>query len=294
MKTKKIPLTIFLSSCLLVAQAQVTVNVDLTKPRVPMSKELIGAFFEDINYGADGGLYAELIQNRSFEYYPVQGYTTSGPLEAWSAIQQGGASVMLTVENSTPLNQNNPHYLNLVINQPGSVAGVKNAGFDGIALTKGDNYNFSVYLKRTTDYNEQVVVQLNRADGSVISSGTITSTSGEWKKYTLTLQSDATTADACLSILPKGKGSICLDMVSLFPQKTFRNRANGLRNDLAQTIADMKPKFLRFPGGCITHGRGLANAYRWKATVGDVAERTPNWNTWGYHQTYGLGFYEFF
>ncbi|MDP4278191.1 MAG: alpha-N-arabinofuranosidase, partial [Bacteroidota bacterium] len=76
--------------------------------------------------------------------------------------------------------------------------------------------------------------------------------------------------------------------------KTFRNRANGLRNDLAQTIADMKPKFLRFPGGCITHGRGLANAYRWKVTVGDVAERTPNWNTWGYHQTYGLGFYEFF
>jgi alpha-L-arabinofuranosidase len=139
-----------------------------------------------------------------------------------------------------------------------------------------------------------VVVQLKSSGGFIFAGDTITGPTAEWQQYKFTLQSKLGFEDAALYILPQGSGNVYIDMVSLFPEKTFKNRRNGLRADLAQAIVELEPQFLRFPGGCISHGRGLDNAYRWKHTVGDVAERKPNWNLWGYHQTYGLGFYEYF
>jgi alpha-L-arabinofuranosidase len=293
---KYLRLTTVLASVFLyaVTQAQVNLSIDVNQTGIPMSQDLIGAFFEDINYGADGGLYAELVQNRSFEYYVVSGYTSLGPLTAWTPVQAGGAQITLTVENLSPLNSNNTHYLKMAINQTGTAAGVYNNGFNGIAVKNGEQYDFSVYLKRDADFDKPVIIQLKNKAGGVLATDTIKTTTDSWKPYTLVLTPKLYTPDAQLHILPQGGGNVYLDMVSLFPQKTFKNRKNGLRTDLAQAIADLKPQFLRFPGGCVSHGRGLANAYRWKHTVGDVAQRKPNWNLWGYHQTYGLGFYEYF
>ncbi|MDA3878990.1 MAG: carbohydrate binding domain-containing protein [Prolixibacteraceae bacterium] len=274
--------------------AQVNVEVDFNQEPVEMSDALFGAFFEDINYAADGGLYAELVQNRSFEYYPVPGYTDMGLLEAWSAVQAGDASVSISVENETPLNSNNTNYLNLTVNKSGTLAGVQNTGFDGIAVKPGAKYDFSVYLRQNNTYNGSVIVQLKTSFGSVFMSDTIRNIGTTWKKYELELESTKMVKDARLQLITDAPGTVLIDMVSFFPQDTYKGRKNGLRKDLAQVIEDLEPKFLRFPGGCISHGRGLDNAYRWKETVGDVAERKPNWNLWGYHQTYGLGFYEYF
>ncbi|MDD4361539.1 MAG: carbohydrate binding domain-containing protein, partial [Bacteroidales bacterium] len=293
-KTKILLITFIGLYFIQTTQAQVSISVDLDQPATPMSQDLIGVFFEDINYAADGGLYAELVQNRSFEYYVVDGYTSMGPLTAWSAVQEGGASVALSVVGNQSLNQHNTNCLKLVINNQGTAAGVKNTGFDGIALKQNENYFFSVYLKRETDHDQAVVVQLKSSGGYIFAGDTITGTTAEWQQYKFTLQSKLGFEDAALYILPQGSGNVYIDMVSLFPEKTFKNRRNGLRADLAQAIVELEPQFLRFPGGCISHGRGLDNAYRWKHTVGDVAERKPNWNLWGYHQTYGLGFYEYF
>lgn len=294
MKLNRLLLLAVLSGISLFSAAQVSLTVDVNKPGVKMSQDLIGAFFEDINYGADGGLYAELIQNRSFEYRVINGYTNGGPLTSWSPVQIGDASVTLNVENSSPLNANNTNYLKMDIINQGTLAGVQNSGFNGIALKANEKYDFSVYLKRTTDFDKPVIVQLRTSGGGILAADTILQTSDKWQKYSLELTPKLTMNGNAIYVLPQGGGTVCMDMISLFPQKTFKNRKNGLRADLAQAIADIKPRFLRFPGGCVSHGRGLDNAYRWKNTIGDVAQRKPNWNLWNYHQTYGLGFFEYF
>lgn len=274
--------------------AQVTIQTDFTQAPVPISPTLMGAFFEDINYAADGGLYAELIQNRSFEYYPVAGYTDLQPLDAWSVLNQGGAQVHLSVESNRPLNSKNTRYLKMEVLDAGSKAGISNSGFDGIPINSGALYDFSVYLRKGSDFDGWIAVQLAFPNGVVAASDTIKDLGDDWEKFSLVLKSNVNIPAAQLLLTTNSTGLLYADMVSLFPQETFKGRANGLRADLAQAIADLKPRFLRFPGGCISHGRGLDNAYRWKDTVGDVAERKPNWNLWGYHQTYGLGFYEYF
>lgn len=292
----KISVTLlFISSFILSFNSfgQVTFKVDANETGVKISQDLIGVFFEDINYAADGGLYAELVQNRSFEYYPVDGYTTLQPLSAWSLVSQGGAAATMAIENTNPLNTNNTKYLKFDVTVSGSKVGIRNSGFNGIAVKAGDKYDFSTYLRCSPLYEGEIIVQLENTSGEVLGRDTIKSVTTEWIKYSLEIVSNQTTS-ANLNMLATDTGTLYFDMVSLFPQNTFKNRENGLRNDLAQAIADLKPRFLRFPGGCISHGRGNDNAYRWKATVGKVEERTPNWNLWGYHQTYGLGFYEYF
>ena len=271
--------------------SQAIFEVDADQKGIGMSQELIGAFFEDINYGADGGLYAELVQNRSFEYYAVSGYVTLQPLTAWSLIGTNGS---MLIENTNPLNENNTKYLKLNIDEAGTETGIKNTGFNGISVTAGETYDFSVYLRSDSIFDEPVVVRIENTTGVVLGFDTIKGITTEWTKYSLELSCNLTVSNGILCLVTTGKGILYFDMVSLFPQNTFRNRKNGLRKDLAQAIADLNPRFLRFPGGCITHGRGLDNAYRWKETIGDVAQRKPNWNLWQYHQTYGLGFYEFF
>jgi len=279
--------------------APVQINIDCSKPTVDLAPHLYGLFFEDINFAADGGLYAELVQNRSFEYYPVRGedplHDSYTPLYAWEAVERGGAAVELQVENDNPLNEKNTNYLKIDIQKTGQAAGIANSGFDGIALDEGAKYDVSLYV-RTSDWNGSTTLTaaLEQADGTVCGQTEFSMIGREWKKLEGVITSDRTVDDARLVITTSGEGDLCLDMVSLFPQDTFMGRRNGMRKDLGQALKDLDPRFLRFPGGCIAHGDGLDNVYRWKDTVGDIAERKPNWNRWGYHQTYGLGYFEYF
>ena len=268
-----------------------TVQVD--KPGIPVASTLHGLFFEDINYAADGGLYAELVQNRSFEHRDA----TYG----WTQIIKGQAEGTTAVVQDAPLNANNPHYLQFRVNQRGSGGvGLANSGFDGITLRAGEEYRFSIYARRpATGGISKITVTLEDA-GKSIASHEIADIGTAWQKFEWTFKSSAEAAQARLIVFVAEAGTVDVDMVSLFPVKTFKGRVNGLRADLAQTLADMKPGFLRFPGGCVVEGSSPETHYRWKDTVGDVAERKQNWNLWSndaspqYHQTYGLGFFEYF
>lgn len=261
---------------------------------VRISPTLFGAFFEDINYAADGGLYAELVQNRSFEF--------AEHAQFWSLVCKGkGDKGEFTTSDIDPLNANNPTYVRVkVLSTEGKGGvGISNTGFGGIPVVAGDEYHFSMYA-RSGDYSGSLTVSLEGGNGSVYAQGKIPAVTGSWQKSACVLRSRATDAGAKLVVVADAAGTIDMDMISLFPAKTWRNRTNGLRRDLVQLLADMKPKFLRFPGGCIVEGNRLSDAYDWKKTVGDVAERPMNINLWGigqpypYYQTHGLGFYEFF
>ncbi|RNL84721.1 alpha-N-arabinofuranosidase [Sinomicrobium pectinilyticum] len=262
----------------------------------PISPDLFGIFFEDINYAADGGLYAEMVQNRSFEYNPSdrKGWHS---LTAWKYLAEDFAYGTLTVETSEPLNENNPHYTVLNIEDEGQGKGglgLANSGFDGMVLKEGENYNFSVWSRLFSESAVPLRVELRDKEGKVYGHTTWTAESTDWKKYEARIAVTQSTDSAYLAVVAKGKGKIALDMVSLFPENTFKGRANGLRADLARVIADMRPAFVRFPGGCLVHGDGLENMYRWKNTIGPVEERVPQKNIWGYHQTAGLGYFEYF
>ncbi|NLY42535.1 MAG: hypothetical protein GX066_00870, partial [Clostridiaceae bacterium] len=270
-----------------------TMNVDAANPGINISQTLYGMFYEDINYAADGGLYAELVQNRSFEYYAVNKYSGGSlhPLTAWSGI----GPVTLSVKDEQPLNSNNTKYLEMEITAPDTVAGVANSGFDGIAIKEGAGYDFSFWARRDGNFSEPFTISLQNSNGSVVYGQTqVTVTSNQWTKYTAELTSNATVSNARLVITTKGAGKVYMDMVSLFPKETYKNRPNGMRKDLAELIESYKPKMFRFPGGCVVHGDTLANGYNWKNSIGPVEERVPNFNRWGYHQSLGLGFFEYF
>ncbi len=273
--------------------SQMQIQVDCANPTVELSPHLYGLFFEDINYSADGGIYAELVQNRSFEYYKTHN-ATMPPLYAWEKVERDGAKCYLAVESSDPLNEKNTNYLQIEIDNSGTAAGVANTGFDGIPLDAGSSYDISLYA-RNKDWSGSttLTIALELEDGTVCGKKEFSRIGNNWNKFEGVITSDKTTDNARLVITTSGKGELDLDMVSLFPQDTFMGRKNGMRKDLAQALKDLHPKFLRFPGGCIVHGNGVDNIYRWKDTVGDIAERKPNWNRWGYHQTYGLGYYEY-
>lgn len=258
----------------------------------PISENLIGVFFEDLNYAADGGLYAELIQNRDFEYSASDGNKDKNwnSCYAW---QVDGEGMTLDIATAQPLHHNNPHYAVLTVTQPG--AALVNTGFDGIAVRKGEKYDLSVFARKMEGEDKgKWLVQLVGSDGQILASDRLTVSSSDWTKCRLTLKSRADEPKARLMIQPLSSGRYALDMVSLFPQKTFKGRPNGLRADLAQAIADIHPRFVRFPGGCLAHGDGLDNIYHWKETIGPLEARKPAPNIWRYHQTRGLGYFEFF
>jgi alpha-L-arabinofuranosidase len=266
-----------------------------------ISSDLFGLFFEDINYSADGGLYAELVQNRSFEYNPTERHEWN-PYSYWEYISPGFSYVRISVETTAPVHPNNPHYMVLDIEHVGhetkfvgeSGVGLKNSGFDGIVVKSGEKYNFSLFAKQLSDSPIELSVSLQTRKGAVLAAGSVSTVSKNWQKYTATLTATASNDTASLVILAKTNGKLAMDMISLFPEKTFKNRPNGLRADLAQMLADVKPRFIRFPGGCLVHGDGLGNMYRWKNTIGPVQERKEQRNIWGYHQTAGLGYFEYF
>jgi alpha-L-arabinofuranosidase len=272
-------------------------------------KDLFGIFFEDINHAADGGLYAELVQNRSFEFAPIDNKEYNS-LTAW----EKSDNAKWSVECESPLNEENTHYL---CAGGGADDYIRNLGFNtGIYIEKDKQYVFSVYAALASDNAEacaddidkkgipdaekaKLIIAVKDDEGNVFAKSKVVVDSYGWKKYDAVLTACESTQKGRLYIIFTGNAYVKLDMISLFPKDTFKNRKNGLRRDIAEALADMKPRFMRFPGGCLTHDGSLDDharnsMYRWKRTIGDV-EKRPAWrNNWGYNQTLGLGYYEYF
>ncbi|MDB5014167.1 MAG: Alpha-L-arabinofuranosidase [Daejeonella sp.] len=255
-----------------------------------------GVFFEDINMGADGGIYAELVKNRSFEFYkPLMGWTVNQPNEG-----------DLLVLNRKAENAVNPRYLQVTANNPakGSLS-ITNEGFRGMGISNGLDFNFSVMYKQAAA-GVKLHAELLNSKGEVIGSTELApaKTGSEWNKQNITFKSNGADQKGSFRIWFDGKGKIDLDMISLFPGNTWKNRPGGLRADMVQLLADMKPGFIRFPGGCIVEGHDLSTRYQWKKTIGPIEERQLIVNRWNtefahrpapdYYQTFGLGFFEYF
>ncbi|MFE2431453.1 alpha-L-arabinofuranosidase C-terminal domain-containing protein [Streptomyces sp. NPDC059373] len=275
--------------------SRAVITVDASAAGVPISPDLFGIFFEDLNHAADGGLYAELVQNRSFSY---SGADRAGwhALTAWEPVCLGGAEAGVTIGTDRPPHPNSPHHAEVRVTEPGGGAGLRNGGFDGIAVTAGEQYNVRVLARRAVGGPAALTVRLESAAGAAqhgeAALGPVTS--DEWTWYTATLEAASTDPDARFTLLTHTRGVLHLAFVSLLPRATFRDRPNGMRADLAQAIADLQPKFVRFPGGCVAHGLGLDTMYRWKDTVGPLEWRRTQPNLWGYHQSAGLGYFEYF
>ena len=271
---------------------EMVVRVD--KPGAEIQPTMYGLFFEDINYAADGGLYAELVKNRSFEF-PQH-------LMGWYSFGR------VTVKDDGPF-ECNPHYVRL--ENPGHEAkrtGLENEGYFGVGVKAGEEYRFSVWARNVSAQAGRIRVELIDPDtmdeSQVLAAQTVDITSGEWTKYAVTLKPEKTEAKGRLRIFLDSPAGVDLEHVSLFPVDTWQGHENGLRKDLAQKLADLKPGVLRFPGGCIVEGADLATRYQWKNSVGPVENRPLNENRWlhsfthrffpDYYQSYGLGYYEFF
>ena len=270
-----------------------------------ISKELIGIFFEDISYSADGGLYAELVENGSFEYSPAErdGW---GPGTSWKQIRPGHSLGTLQVRMDNPIHPNNPTYMRLHTERVKEYHdyagwkgfGLENGGFDGIAVKAGAKYNFSVFFRNIGEPKwVRVVLGVPQGwgkDPKILAETTLDVHATEWKKYEAELTASEDCANAILQILVLNQGDLDVDMVSLMPQDTYKG--HGLRKDLAEALEGLQPKFMRFPGGCVVHGGGdgFWDTYRWKTTIGPKEQRRGLKNTWGYHQSMGLGYYEYF
>ena len=294
MKTSKIlalALAIIATSTILSAA---TIEVQVNKPGAKINSAMWGIFFEDINFGADGGLYAELVKNRSFEF--------PDPLMGWSKISPSLAKGQLSVRTDAPFNAANPHYLRIE-SEVKAPFGVSNEGFRGMGVRRGEAYNFSAQI-RAVSGSPIVSLQLYGEDGTLLDAVQLKDFSADWKKYTAVLHPKDTDAKAHLCVLLEGEGAVNIDMVSLFPERTWKNRPGGLRADMVQALADLHPGFLRFPGGCIVEGSVLERRYQWKNTIGPIEERKLLINRWNYEflhrptpdyfQSFGLGFFEFF
>ena len=262
----------------------------------PISPLLVGAFFEDLNYAADGGLYAELVQNRSFEYAPsdVDLHLNRGnswhSLTAWQFVRTENAIGRVTVESDRPLNSVNRHYAQLTTLTAGVTGvGLRNTGYDGMCIDSTETYRFSAFVRGTAG---TMVVRLV-VDKEVLAEQTLEVAGGPWQQLTAELQPSHTRTNAGLEVLFPQCGVYDLDMVSLFPLHTYKGRTGGLRRDLAETLEALHPAFMRFPGGCLAHGDGLANIYRWKETIGPAEQRTEQPNIWNYRQSRGLGYHEY-
>lgn len=287
---KKITMILALSLAIGLQAQQHVMTVDVAKPTAKIQPTMYGIFFEDINFGADGGLYAELVKNRSFEFpQPFVGWVPFGNV---------------TVQSEKPCFDRNPHYVRVVNDGRLLRAGLDNEGFTGIGLKQGEEYRFSVYARTPDAGSMKLSIELVRADGSNPLKKEIEIKGNEWKKETVILKSPFTDTHARLRIVLLTTGTVDMDHISLFPVKTWKGRENGLRADLAQALYDLNPGVFRFPGGCIIEGNSLDTRYQWKNSVGPVENRPLNENRWNYtfkhkafpdyFQSLGLGFYEYF
>jgi alpha-L-arabinofuranosidase len=274
------------------AQEVYELRLNAQKAGAPIHSTMYGLFFEDINFAADGGLYAEMVKNRSFDFpQNLMGWKTFGNV---------------AVKTDRPLFERNPAYV--VLSYAGhdhKHTGLENEGFVGMGFKKEAAYRFSVWAKTVNATAPQKIrVEFINARNDVVAREELAIASPEWQKYTLTLRPHATEEKGRLRIFLTTKGDIALEHVSLFPEDTYKGRENGLRKDLAELLADLQPGIFRFPGGCIVEGTDLATRYNWKNSIGAVENRPVNENRWhytfthrffpDYYQSYGLGFYEFF
>lgn len=294
MNNKRLLSCIIAASSLLGAYAQThTFDVNTKKVGAKVQPTMYGIFFEDINYAADGGLYGELVKNRSFEFPDA--------LMGWKAFGK------FEVKNNGPF-ERCPHYVVLGYSGHNDTAtGLQNEGYFGIGIEKAEDYRFSVWAKAVSG---DATVEVSLVDENTMeehqefATAELKVSGNEWKKYELVLKPTKTVQKANLRLLLKGKNSVALEHVSLFPKHTFKDRDNGMRRDLAQALYDLHPGVFRFPGGCIVEGSSLEQRYQWKNSIGPVENRPLNGNRWlstfnyrlfpDYYQSYGLGFYEYF
>lgn len=262
---------------LIAAPAKISVQVD--KPAHAVSPTLWGIFFEDINLSADGGIYPELVRNRSFE--------DSEQPESWKFVNPPGAKSEATTDISRPLNPLNRRSLCLKVD---GAAQLINEGYWGMNIVKGDGYTLKLAARATDGFRGPIAVKI-LATGKVLASGEINGLTGDWKYYTLDLTAVGSDPKAALQIDLSGKGTLFLDMVSLMPKKSWKD--HGLRPDLMEPLDVMKPSFVRFPGGCWVEGEFMSRMYNWKKTIGNVDVRQPLYNIWQYYATHGLGFHEY-
>jgi alpha-L-arabinofuranosidase len=283
---------------LLKAQNNNKIIVQVNNPVAEVQPTMWGIFFEDINLGADGGIYAELVKNRSFEFYK--------PLMGWTVAQNKFDEGNVLVINREDKNTANPRFVRITKNTPADSLSITNEGFRGMGIKKGLRYDFSVMYRQQTP-GITMHLELVSTGGQVIGSSSFapsTATGNEWKKEGVSFVSTDSTLKGKLVIRFEGSGKIDLDMISLFPEDTWKKRPGGMRADMIQLLADMKPGFIRFPGGCIVEGYDLERRYQWKKTIGPIEERQLIVNRWNtefahrptpdYFQTFGLGFFEYF
>ncbi len=277
-----------------VAGGSAAYQVDVSNVVADIQPTMYGIFFEDINFAIDGGLYAELVKNRSFEF--------DKPLRGWKVLKDKGLGV-----RTLPVNTGNPRnsrFMRVQIVDQGSGAGLKNEGFRGMGLKEGLPHDFSIQVRGAEGKVSAIRIELLDSEGAVIAEGRVDGINKEWQTLTTSLTPSKTEAKGSMNIWFEGVGSVDIDMVSLFPTDTWKGRKGGLRADLVQLLDDMDPGFLRFPGGCIVEGFDLSQRYQWKNTVGDVDERVVTINRWNfefdhrpapdYYQSFGVGFYEYF
>jgi alpha-L-arabinofuranosidase len=280
-------------------QAQTKLEVNTSKTITKIQPTMYGVFFEDINFAADGGLYAEMVKNRSFEF--------DNPLMGWkqpkSDTHKYNTESGIAVPVQFSKKGTNHNYCRVTVKNAKGYE-IINEGFRGMGIKSGAKYNLTLKAANQSGTISKIIVQLNDKDNKVLSENSIAVSGNSWKEYTTQLTSNATEAKAKLRFTFEGTGVIDLDMISMFPEDTWNGRKNGLRKDLVQLLYDIKPGFLRFPGGCIVEGRTLAQRYQWKKTVGEVDNRQVLVNRWNtefahkqapdYFQSFGLGFFEYF
>ena len=279
-------------------KAQQTLTVKVDKPQAIIQPTMWGVFFEDINFGADGGLYAEMVKNRSFEFFV--------PLMGWQVTQKVFKEDNILILNGAKENPHNPHYLRVSVS-PENNGGLSliNEGFRGMGIKKGLRYDFSLEYRQVTSGLKLHIQLLDNANKVIGQTIVIPDETGySWHKATTSIIASATVFKGQMKIWFEGTGVIDLDMVSLFPSDTWKGRSGGLRADMVQKLADLKPGFVRFPGGCIVEGFNLAGRYEWKKTIGATDQREYKINRWNfefphkaapdYFQSFGLGFFEYF
>jgi alpha-N-arabinofuranosidase len=273
----------------------IAIAVAADRPGGPIASTMYGIFFEDINLGADGGIYAEKIKNRSFEF--------PDPLMGWKRAAVDGARGSYAASKDGPSSPANPTYLRIT-GEAGRF-GVTNDGFRGIGVRQGEKYTVSLLARRRSDGPASLAVEFESANSRPLGGTTISGLTTSWARYRGTITATETSASRTrLRVLLEGTGSADIDMVSVFPADTWQGRENGLRRDLVELLRDIKPGFIRFPGGCIVEGRFLESRYQWKHTIGEPSERQLVINRWNdefanratpdYYQSFGLGFYEYF
>ncbi|MBD0725299.1 alpha-L-arabinofuranosidase [Flavobacterium sp. L1I52] len=289
---------LLLSSFLATAQ-KTNLTVDLTKSVAKIQPTMYGVFFEDINFAADGGLYAEMVKNRSFEFnVPLMGW--SQPNSSTQSMNKDSGIALPMQASADRLNDD---FCRVTINND-KVYQIINEGFRGMGIKKDAKYNLSLKAANHDNAIKKIIIQFIDANKNVLGETMIVPSSSDWKDYSAQLTATAAEAKAQLKISFEGTGIIDLDMISLFPEETWKNRKNGLRKDIVQLLYDLKPGFIRFPGGCIVEGMTLDNRYQWKKTVGPIEDRETMINRWNvefkqkqapdYFQSFGLGFFEYF